>query len=173
MDITQDLAVEQIESIYEDLYNRLSLQSDVMYKERNLLEKTLKEVRLSSEARELLEEHVKKINRTLESFEDEKTQFIKQMIHYIFDNNIDLGIKEEFEVGEYNSDSGRYGSFVMTTFSSVLGNALYQILTHNCDFAFYYYGKKITKARSFIGKDKAGFVKTLNLYRVEGNVIKL
>ncbi len=168
--ITNSMNEKEILAVINNFYKLLK-ENDKIYNEIEELEKTLK-FNIKDSLKNSIKKEIDELNNKIISFDLEQKNLIISLIDYVFNKNIDLNIKVSQECSSSRNDSGGYPLYNITTFESVLGKELYNLLHENQLFSFYYEGKKLPPEYDFRNKNnKEEFLKTLNLYIEEGEPI--
>lgn len=168
--ITQDMNEKEVLQVIKNFYKSLN-EIEKIYNEIDELKKTLN-FKIKESLKISIKEEIDELNNQLISFDLEQKNLIISLIDYIFDKNIDLNIKVSQECSSSRDDNGGYPLYNITTFESVLGKELYNLLHENQLFSLYYEGKKLPAEYDFKNKNnKVEFLKTLNLYVCEGEPI--
>lgn len=170
MQITSEMSIPDVQTICEKFIDVIKYHETQIIKDELALRLALKKISPNLKSYNAIKEDLATIEKSRENFEKDKIKIIVDLINYIFDNQINLNIEEHYETGEYKD--GKFHPIILTFFSGVLADELYQLLHQDSHFVLCYNGSKLPKKYSFIGKNKKAFFKTLNLYTCEGEKIE-
>lgn len=169
--INNDFSVQQVKEVCLKFFEQMNSVDD-LYDEMNEFKKTLEIKSIPVVAKDVIQNKIESIEMVTKQIFNEQIILIKELIDYVFENNIKFEYKETADVASYRIDDGSYPTFIHTTFSGVLGEELYNLLHQEQLFSLYYQGKNLPAEQSFKKvTDKASFIETLNHYVCEGEPI--